>query len=269
MIKKYTQLTEEERLKAYKYWLEDNQSSIIESVFTRLIQIPDVEIENLVFEKTNKKIKFNGFELINGEIIGQAKKASYDSWQVIYTLIANEMEKEKSFDSFEIWASNRNFDRGGNVCAGDRSDNRILPERDPDIIFKKFVDVFTDLPGSEYRWQGPFSGQQFQEEHLRDWVNQAVAEKKKLVIDFGGVCGLPFTFIRGAFGHLQYDVFAAKGIHLSDIIEVKNSMIDKESYNKELQEEVDEFIGIGWEQYQEGCTPEDVHLPQYLRTINP
>ena len=67
---------------------------------------------------------------------------------------------------------------------------------------RNFADEFTDDPGGRYYDDGEFSGQEFRERHLVDWVAEALRLGTKLYIDFDGVTGLPTSFLEEAFGGL-------------------------------------------------------------------
>ena len=62
---------------------------------------------------------------------------------------------------------------------------------------------FTPLPGPRYRDQGPGSGEQFLEEHLRPAFKKAVETGERLTIQLDGVkYGYPTSFLEEAFGGL-------------------------------------------------------------------
>ena len=62
---------------------------------------------------------------------------------------------------------------------------------------------FSVNPGARYRTDGPFSGQQFLEEHLEPKFDKAVQENHILEIDLDGVWGYPSSFVSGSFGKLS------------------------------------------------------------------
>ena len=65
------------------------------------------------------------------------------------------------------------------------------------------VSAFTKLPGPRYTTQGPHSGQEFREKHLKRKFRQAVQEKEKLLVLLDGVrFGYPTSFLEEAFGGL-------------------------------------------------------------------
>lgn len=71
--------------------------------------------------------------------------------------------------------------------------------KDKIVVWKDF----SDNPGARYRTDGPFSGQQFLEEHLEPKFDKAVEENYILEIDLDGVWGYPSSFISGSFGKLS------------------------------------------------------------------
>lgn len=268
----YDSLTEEEKTKAYTTWCWDNRKRFqVEACANLNTEEMKTFITELVKKEVGIDITIVKFEIVNENIIPKVRNNNADGWKVVHREVRNALNNEFDFEKFEIWAMDKYFNEhiqevNPNETAGDRSEIRTLDDDTP-ILLKMFCDEFTNRPGAEYRYYGDNSGQEFQEEHLRYWVRQALKEEKKLVIDFAGVYGLPFTFIRGAFGHLQYDVFAAEGINLKDVIHVINSGINEDEYTKKLQDKVNKFIEIGWDLYQKGATPEEVHLPRYLNSI--
>jgi len=69
---------------------------------------------------------------------------------------------------------------------------------------------FSDSPGSRYREDGDYSGQQFLEEILLPAFEKAVKDGYKILIDLDNVWGYPSSFISGSFGKLS----EAKGSEL-------------------------------------------------------
>ena len=62
---------------------------------------------------------------------------------------------------------------------------------------------FTPLPGPRYREQGPGSGQQFLEEHLRPAFEKARKTGEHVTVQLDGVkYGYPTSFLEEAFGGL-------------------------------------------------------------------
>jgi len=64
---------------------------------------------------------------------------------------------------------------------------------------------FSDHPGSRYRKDGEFSGEQFLEEILLPRFEKAVKENYALLIDLDMVYGYPSSFVSGSFGKLSVD----------------------------------------------------------------
>ena len=64
---------------------------------------------------------------------------------------------------------------------------------------------FSDHPGSRYRKDGDFSGEQFLEEILLPKFEKAVAGDYILLIDLDKVFGYPSSFVSGSFGKLSVD----------------------------------------------------------------
>ncbi len=59
-----------------------------------------------------------------------------------------------------------------------------------------FVADFTRVPGGRLREDGPFSGQQFREEHLLP----ALKDYSKVTVNLSGAAGFPSSFLEEAFG---------------------------------------------------------------------
>ena len=64
---------------------------------------------------------------------------------------------------------------------------------------------FSDSPGARYRKDGPYSGQQFYEEILKNKFEEARRKSVKLEIDLDGVWGYPSSFVSGSFGKLSIE----------------------------------------------------------------
>lgn len=71
--------------------------------------------------------------------------------------------------------------------------------KDKIIVWKDFSDSL----GARYRTDGPFSGQEFLEEHLEPKFDKAVEGNYILDIDLDGVWGYPSSFVSGSFGKLS------------------------------------------------------------------
>jgi hypothetical protein len=54
---------------------------------------------------------------------------------------------------------------------------------------------FTRALGGRYRADGPWSGQQFREDHLSKAAKRALDTNEKLVVNFDGVYGMPTSFL--------------------------------------------------------------------------
>ncbi|MBL7555100.1 MAG: STAS-like domain-containing protein [Bdellovibrionaceae bacterium] len=59
-----------------------------------------------------------------------------------------------------------------------------------------FVTDFTRVPGGRLREDGPFSGQQFREEHLLP----AFKGYSKVTVNLSGAAGFPSSFLEESFG---------------------------------------------------------------------
>jgi len=64
---------------------------------------------------------------------------------------------------------------------------------------------FSDHPGSRYRKDGEYSGEQFLEEILLPKFEKAVKDNYILFIDLDKVFGYPSSFVSGSFGKLSVD----------------------------------------------------------------
>jgi hypothetical protein len=65
-----------------------------------------------------------------------------------------------------------------------------------------FANDFTDTPGGRLKIHGPFSGEEFREDHLK----KALAEYDEVILDLNGAFGFPASFIDEAFGILVKDL---------------------------------------------------------------
>ncbi len=79
---------------------------------------------------------------------------------------------------------------------------------------------FSDSPGARYRKDGPHSGEEFFEDHLKPKFEEAVKNNVKLIINLDGVWGYPSSFVSGSFGKLSLE--KGKDIVISTIIFVSN-----------------------------------------------
>ena len=92
---------------------------------------------------------------------------------------------------------------------------------------------FSDSPGARYRKDGPHSGEEFYEEHLKKKFDEAISQKVKLVINLDGVWGYPSSFVSGSFGKLSLAYSAQKV--LETIIFISN---ESETRKKRIIEEI-------------------------------
>ncbi|MHC4692062.1 MAG: STAS-like domain-containing protein [Planctomycetota bacterium] len=67
------------------------------------------------------------------------------------------------------------------------------------------AEEFTDSPGTRFRVDGEFSGEQFREEVLMPKLN-ALQPYEILEINFDGVFGYPPSFLEEAFGGLIREI---------------------------------------------------------------
>ncbi len=91
---------------------------------------------------------------------------------------------------------------------------------------------FGRLLGARYKYEGPFSGEAFLEEHLEVKFIEAVAQNKKLVIELDGVRGYPSSFVSGSFGKLSIE--HGKDKVLSHIELVSSNSVRKEKIINEI-----------------------------------
>lgn len=68
---------------------------------------------------------------------------------------------------------------------------------------------FSNRLGARYRKDGPYSGQEFLESHLKPALERAVAGDYRVLIDLDGVWGYPSSFVSGSFGKLSLEKGAA------------------------------------------------------------
>ena len=61
---------------------------------------------------------------------------------------------------------------------------------------------FSETPGARYYTEGPYSGQEFREEHLIPKFLNIKDTEDTLTIDFDGGYGYPTSFLEEAFGGL-------------------------------------------------------------------
>lgn len=61
---------------------------------------------------------------------------------------------------------------------------------------------FSNTPGSRYKSESAFSGEEFRENHLKPKFLKAIENKEKLEVDLDGVRGYATSFLEEAFGGL-------------------------------------------------------------------
>ena len=61
---------------------------------------------------------------------------------------------------------------------------------------------FSVTPGSRYRKEGPFSGEEFRDDILKPAFDKALEENKKLIVSLDGTLGYGTSFLEEAFGGL-------------------------------------------------------------------
>ena len=68
-------------------------------------------------------------------------------------------------------------------------------------------EAFSITPGSRYRSEGPFSGEEFRETILKTKFKEAIEENKKMIVNLDGTLGYGTSFLEEAFGGLarSYD----------------------------------------------------------------
>ena len=70
------------------------------------------------------------------------------------------------------------------------------------MIKINIADDFTDTPGTRYRSQSEYSGEEFREELLEPKFLEAKKNNEKLMVDFDGGYGYFNSFLEEAFGGL-------------------------------------------------------------------
>lgn len=92
---------------------------------------------------------------------------------------------------------------------------------------------FSTTPGSRYKKEGDFSGEQFFEDILDPAFIKAMAENKKILVDLDGTVGYGTSFLEEIFGGLARKYTSKKVL---DTLEIKS---DEEDY---LKDDIDEYI---------------------------
>ncbi len=77
-------------------------------------------------------------------------------------------------------------------------------------IIIKIVKIFSEIPGGRYKKDGPGSGEEFREKHLKPKFEN-LRKGEKLLIDFDGTYGYPPSFLDEAFGGLAR-IFGSKEV---------------------------------------------------------
>lgn len=76
----------------------------------------------------------------------------------------------------------------------------------------KYVKDFSLRPGPRYINQGDFSGEQFYNEYLKEWFEEAIRSNMVLEVVLDGTDGYLTSFIDESFGRLVYD-FGLSEVH--------------------------------------------------------
>lgn len=98
---------------------------------------------------------------------------------------------------------------------------------------------FSNRLGARYRKDGPFSGEEFLEVHLKPAYERAVAGGYCILIDLDDVWGYPSSFVSGSFGKLSMEKGAAHVARHLRFKSEKNRMrlerIEKEIANPKVK----------------------------------
>lgn len=78
-----------------------------------------------------------------------------------------------------------------------------MPERP--CLYLYVSKEFSNTPGPRYRTEGPFSGEQFYQEHLLPRFRLALDKKALLFIDLDDTAGYATSFLEEAFGNLSLE----------------------------------------------------------------
>lgn len=93
---------------------------------------------------------------------------------------------------------------------------------------------FSDHPGSRYREDGEFSGQDFLEKILQPKFEKAVEGDYLLEINLDKVYGYPSSFISGSFGKLALE--KGSDLVLKHIVLISNdNPLNMEKVNREMK----------------------------------
>lgn len=88
---------------------------------------------------------------------------------------------------------------------------------------------FSRFPAGRYKTDGPYSGEEFREKHLRP----AFSREGKVTVDLDGARGYGSSFLEEAFGGL-----VRSGISVSDV----SKKLDLVSKDSTLVEEIKDYI---------------------------
>ena len=70
------------------------------------------------------------------------------------------------------------------------------------VMTYRIADEFSKTPGGRFRKHGPFSGEEFREDVLRDLLGRAIGSGDRLLIVLDGTHGYGSSFLEEAFGGL-------------------------------------------------------------------
>lgn len=92
---------------------------------------------------------------------------------------------------------------------------------------------FGKLLGARYIYEGPFSGELFLNNILKEKFLKAMDDKTKLIIELDGVRGYPSSFVSGSFGKLSIE-FGSENV-LKHIELVSSNDLRKEKIMNEIR----------------------------------
>lgn len=95
---------------------------------------------------------------------------------------------------------------------------------------------FTETPGGRYICEGPFSGEEFRENILKQKYEECRNKKNKLLVDLDGGYGYATSFLEESFGGL------ARIYEPSEILE---TLVIKSNDEEELVDEISKYIREG------------------------
>lgn len=100
---------------------------------------------------------------------------------------------------------------------------------------------FSKTPGGRFRKNGPYSGEEFRDDVLRDLLGTAIRNGEQLTIVLDGTAGYPSSFLEEAFGGLiRLRLFSSDEVrqHLrlrADDPTYKSYLIDAKKYMEQAQ----------------------------------